>query len=1332
MPYRALRNLVERIFSDLNAANVVPTPAEVWNAYASEIAPLLALPGVQGEFTVLGGGLWLPKALEAARVLQHLRQRFGPDKEGRPLVGRIRAEAVLKERPRLDRSRASLTGEEQAIAKLAPEFAEFSSFQVEGWRRVLEAIRNQSGLVIVAPTGAGKTEVFLMPIIYNIAQALKVRKQDVPSFVLLYPRVALLKDQLARIFRYIYYAEREYLVTQRALFGSGKVSRGIVIGFQFAGIASTAQYTLNNREIFADDRTFRIVEQCPICGQGTLKAVPRRQGDITLIRCDNATCGAEFRTSVSKNDHATTRPHLLVTTAESLDRLYLNAMPEFENYLQQIIGIVFDEVHLYHSLYGVHIYNLIRRIEELRSGKPLVKIAASATVSSPERFAAKLFYGDENHPVVVHSASQYPQEPAGLEVLYFLQSPEEENRPGAAPTLIQSVMAMGHSVLKRDDRALVFTESLDLAGRLEAQIRDAEERRRLWEFRLDVPIISFRNQSCPRTNPAACSNLYLEGECWRGILGGQGCFQPINGLRERALNVVQVSSQQRTRYWEGDVVVATPALEVGVDDERIKATVHYRPPRTVFSFIQRRGRAGRGFGEVAYTLMVLGNTPADHFYLFRRNRLVYGTYELPLNPQNPIVRAMHDRLRDERQLMRQFIQQFGSQEGIWRWIWETLERCPLIAHYYGQKLADQSGRSMPQQKGIVKSWIAGEKVTLESYLSLRWMLREIQDESPDILRPQAEKALATIEAFLEKKQGVDVNTVGQHLRKLYNGLGSLQFSETDKETRERLQTLQNRILQVWDALSQQAWGVELRHAEELYDFFRTLEGLYAQPWILNSAPDALKIVLQAMFYLHLGLEDSDEPGGCPSRVDYFIPEAYFQEVKPIVVEVRYETETGLPPDLRQEDVTDLATLLIPYKPVYRYHAHPFLSVVDTEHNPAWVSDDRRTVQIRLQAEGVRRGGVLIPQKVYVKPLRSDDQGQQIVKICPQCYAIYSINRQRRCHDNLRAVKLYADPIVERSYNASTARPITRTMRFLEHMQGTTLICGSDVRAFTAVVNGDQYVITRNIFRQFQALYETPVRYSLVTKGIAWNLAEVVECVLRDGVLRQQVEQIVVQGNRKTLNDNLVLHTAAHLLHKAIAAISGVNEQVLEYWYDPTRREVVVWERYEGGAGISEIFVDALRSNPTQVYRELLASVLCPVDLAERQDWTSPDNLRTELAERWRLSPDDEFIASIVREAESERQMQAQRQAEETRLVCRPPQGTDGCPACIHTTYCTDRDGQALTVSRLVGESLLRCLVQQVNRDEAKALINEAVTQEFTPPTILAADLERGVYDVLLL
>jgi ATP-dependent helicase YprA (DUF1998 family) len=1342
MSWNNLYDLLRRIFAEINATNAVPSPAEVWDTYSSAIAPLRASPEVRGEFTQLSSSLLLPKAVEAARVLQHLRQRFGPSQEGRPLVGRIRAEAVLRERPRRDQRRVMLTGEEREIAKLAPaSFTDFSSFQVEGWGRVLGTISNREGLIIVAPTGGGKTEVFLMPIVYTIAQALQRRRRDVPRFVLLYPRVALLKDQLARILHYVSRAEQQYLSTRPYLPGfadSHEIDEGIVVGFQFHGIRSKAlgpQGTLSNPEVFDENRSFQTVDECPICGEGRLRAEDRRSRNVTRLRCTNHQCNATFRTSISKEDHRETHPHLLVTTAESLDRLYLD--PRYEQYLPLITGIVFDEVHLYYSLYGVHIYNLIRRIEELRGDQPLVKIAASATVSSPERFAAKLFFGDENRPVAVHSADDYPLEPAGLESLYFLQSPEEENRPGAAPTLIQSVMALGHSVLNGSDRALVFTDSLDMAGRLEAQIRNAEterwndngRRRGLWEFRTILDSISFRNQTCPASNPAACHNLYLEGECWRGILGGRACIQAISGLRERALNVVQFSGQQRGRYWEGDVVVATSALEVGLDDERIKTTIHYLPPRTVFSFIQRRGRAGHTAGGMAHTLMILGNTPSDHFYFFRRHRLVYGTYELPLNPQNPIVRSMHDCLRDERQRMRQFIQQDRFQQGIWRWIWETLEHCHLIDRYYGQQLATQRSRLMRDQRGFVRGWIAREKAMLESYLSLRWMLQEIEAESPDELRDIAEGALRAINGFLAN-QGITAEEVGQRLELLYTELSRIRFRETDPEACSSLQAIQDRVMRVWDALRQQAWGIELRHTEGLYDFFRTLEGLYSQPWVLNSAPDVLKIVLQAMFYLHLGLEDGDEPADCPSRVDYFIPEAYFQETKPVVVEIRYETETDRPPDLHTEDVTDLATLLIPYKPVYRYHPHPFLSMVNTEHNPSWVSPDRCTVTIHLRAEGIRRGGALYPQKVYVRPLRSDDQGQQVVNICPQCYAVYSINRRRRCHDQaLRAVKLYADPIVERGYQASQTRSISHTLRFLEGLQGATTVRGSDVRAYTVLRNNNEYTITRNLFRRFQALYHMPIRYSLATKGISWNLTDVVDCVLQDDNLRQQVEQVTIQGNRKSFDVDLVLHTAAHLLHKAVAAISGVNEQVLEYWYDPDRREVAIWERYEGGAGISEIFVEALRTNPVEVYRELLASVLCPVNLAERDDWSSAEALRAELAETWRLSPDDDLITGTMREARAERQMQTQRQEEETRLTCRQ---NDGCPACLHTTYCTGRNDQPMAVSHLVGEAILRCLVQRMNRDEAERLMTEAIGGNLVPPVILYADPQREVYDVLLL
>jgi hypothetical protein len=252
------------------------------------------------------------------------------------------------------------------------------------------------------------------------------------------------------------------------------------------------------------------------------------------------------------------------------------------------------------------------------------------------------------------------------------------------------------------------------------------------------------------------------------------------------------------------------------------------------------------------------------------------------------------------------------------------------------------------------------------------------------------------------------------------------------------------------------------------------------------------------------------------------------------------------------------------------------------------------------------------------------------------------------------------------------------------------------------------------------------------------LAKVVELISKDNNLSKQVEQVVVNENPKNLNEELVLHTAAHLLHKALAGISGVNEQELEYSFREATPdnppEVVVWERYEGGAGISEVFENTLRTNPVEVYQELLASVLCPVNLAENPNGTSAEQLRSELAQCWCLPENNELIVRVVEEAEAEHQVQVQQkeQEEEERMMCRPPQGHDGCPACIHTTYCTARDNQDLSVSRLVGEAILRCLVKPLNREEYEALIEEAISQNLTLPHTLIADPAQGIFNVLLL
>lgn len=1354
-----LENLLERIFQDINTFNKVDSPIEIFNKYKSEIEEL-SKEDKSSQFIKISkiSDLTSLKAVEVARLLLLLKQRRQVRGAGKPLVGKMRAAVVPRQRPPFSEPVSSLSGELREIANIGQNKS-YSLFQIEGWNRVLDTIRRQSGLVIVAPTGGGKSEVFMLPLIHEIACS--VRSSDDssndPRFIFIYPRVELLKDQLERIFRYVYWAEKT--IPPRPRNSKLKASRRhnrIIIGFQFRGIGRDNKTTLKDPTIFKEGY-FEIVKLCPICSNGRLAPENKWHG-VTPLRCENPSCDAEFSTTISRECHTEAKPHILVTTEESLSRLYLIPRRKYEEYLKSITGVVYDEAHLHYSLKGAHLYNLIDNIEKLKgknNKQHLAKIASSATITNPGSFAAKLFYGSDKQLVPVHDATTFKNDPYGLEVIYFLQSPSDEGSPWPNSTMIQSVMALGHGLFieqqeEHQERALLFTESIDITKRFQAQIHDAEKNTTLWKFRTDLDSLKklgYMAERCPDTDPARCPHLYLKGECWRGIIGGENCTSRSLPLRLHHLTINMVSSKSRSDYWKGEVVVATSSLEVGVDDPRIKATFHYLPPRTVFSFIQRRGRAGRSQDDIAYSIMVLGNDPSSQFYLYRRHRLLSsGSYTLPLNAKNSVIADMHARLEKERARMGTFIARYetgtksGAQEGILEWVYETLTGCPVINSLYEPKLAmiRSYSKADSQQRGLIQ-WVEEETRRLESFLNVKWTLEEIEDETPDALRANSQEIKELVRLFLNGEHTLE-SEIQTKILSLVDEFSALIISEQHSEVRDRLKALRLKLEQVWETIrfrKEKGYDPDLTLA--LYDFFRSFGSRFQESthWLFNYEPDVIKTLLQAFFYLGIATRrrSDHKNGNCNSCTEHFVPDAFFQQVKPLVVELR----SGNPrndSNLVQESISDLASMFFPYKTIYRYFGERErdLSVIETDivSDRVKVIDGNSVITVSLRGVGLRPSGLFVPQRVFVRPVRSDEEGNGIVKLCQICFKIFGLTNTGKCHNSeLITVKLYSTPRIEREGSPvqdTTPERLSRNFEFME-LVGFTKVCGADVTAtkVTWLENEEgqgRYVLTR-IKIPFRAEYDQPVAYRIQTRGIRWNLSKILNCLRKDSNLRQ----LLRDGFGKELTPSLVSHTAVHMLYKAISSISGVNEEVLEYAIAKDNKSVTVWERYEGGAGISEIIRDSLRTNPLEIYRELLASAVCPINLEENRNWTDIEELKQWLTDKWFLPTQDPFLSSVASEAEAEkRSPYKSERATEGHISC-----PDGCAVCLHVTYCTaPRDMQNIVTSRAVAEAIIRCMIKNVNTNQLNDYIDESLEMDIITPAILQIDPDKGESDVLLL
>jgi superfamily II DNA/RNA helicase len=566
--------------------------------------------------------------------------------KGRPM-GELVTEGVIS----LEQERLVPTRLRDAVADLwglDPDFR-LRLFQEEVLVHILRELRTPNAerrpLLLSIPTGGGKTEAFLIPLIANLYD--QKRERQVGPHVrnlVIYPTRALANDQAKRI------TEILYTLNQGAI-DDHKISIGVLTG--------DTPYSGNN---LATERS--LLQVCPACSSIITDFRTRELADGTRLNYARCSCGAEidfFR--LTRWDIINAPPDILITSPDMINRTLQS--PRYHRVLfnESIEAAVFDEVHMYEGVFGCNVAHLLRRFEEACGKKPLY-IGVSATIRNAKALASLIFDADLENVRYLRPAR--PGDPI-----------TDEKRPyldyEAPPARYRRHYAVAPAQFKPRKFQKSITATRNFAGVLGHLIRDPHFRKTLIfaNFRQDTDdIVRFlRDQESryyvpyrDRVLPKLLSSLDATGSTTRAELSGAevgiaravdrwyrrgldlGCLYrpPLEigwhrgGLekeeRVKAVNRfaaarrLTASSAAGGDEWPIDVMVATRTLELGIDIGDVTTVINSSAPFSVNEYTQRIGRGGRQRDSLALTVVNPTN-PLDAYFMRHFDRYVHATAE---------------------------------------------------------------------------------------------------------------------------------------------------------------------------------------------------------------------------------------------------------------------------------------------------------------------------------------------------------------------------------------------------------------------------------------------------------------------------------------------------------------------------------------------------------------------------------------------------------------------------------------------------------------------------------------------------------------------------------
>ncbi len=276
------------------------------------------------------------------------------------------------------------------------------------------------------------------------------------------------------------------------------------------------------------------------------------------------------------------------------DMLHVGILPHhggWADFLHRLRYVVVDEMHTLRGIFGTHVAFILRRLRRLCAhyGSDPTFVFTSATIGNPAELAASL----AGRPVEVVDEDVSPR---GEQWVALWEPPFTDREAGRRRSATTMATDLWVDLVRRGVHTIVFTRS-----------RKATEL--IYRWAVDRLGPQGRDLVAPyRAGYLAAQRRDVERRLFSGELKG---------------------------------VVATNALELGIDVGDLDAAILTGFPGTISAFRQQAGRAGRRRHD-SLVVLVAGEDALDQYFISHPDELFDRPPEqVVVNPSNPFVLEAH-------------------------------------------------------------------------------------------------------------------------------------------------------------------------------------------------------------------------------------------------------------------------------------------------------------------------------------------------------------------------------------------------------------------------------------------------------------------------------------------------------------------------------------------------------------------------------------------------------------------------------------------------------------------------------------------------------------------